>query len=67
MTKWMPLCAAIIATSALAGCVTTEKGVVDSSCQSFAIIHPSRSDTFDTKRQVLAHNQTYRALCEPKK
>lgn len=59
MTKWMLLCAVTIAIS---GCETT-KGMTDSSCQSFSIIRPARSDTLETKRQVLAHNQTWRALC----
>jgi hypothetical protein len=39
----------------------------DSSCSAFGVIRPSRSDTLDTKRQVLVHNRTWRELCEPKK
>lgn len=66
MTRLMLLFAATIATS---GCVTTSEPSVatripDVSCTSFQIIRPSRDDTLDTKRQVLAHNNTWRALCE---
>lgn len=64
MTKWMLLCAATIAIS---GCATTRQEAPDVSCSSFSVIRPSRADTLDTKRQVLVHNNTYRALCEVKK
>ena len=63
MPKLMLLCAVIFAIS---GCThqpkapLPEKGV----CGAFSIIHPSRLDTPDTKRQVLAHNRIYRATCE---
>ena len=62
MMKWMLLCAATIAIS---GCETT-RTVTDTGCQSFSIIQPSRLDTMGTKRQVLAHNNTWRALCTAK-
>lgn len=60
MTKWMLLC---VVTIAISGCVTTPV-TTDTSCQSFKVIRPSQLDTMGTKRQVLAHNQTWRALCE---
>lgn len=65
MKRLMLLCAATIGIS---GCVTTQKSapVVDSSCSAYQIIRPSRSDTLDTKRQVLAHNSVYRKLCKEK-
>lgn len=65
MTRSMLHCAAIIATSfVVTGCAATrEAGAPDVSCSSFEIIRPSRADTLDTKRQVLAHNNTLRALC----
>lgn len=63
MTKWMLLCAATIAIS---GCATTRQEVPDVSCSSFSVIRPSRADTPETKRQVLIHNQTWRAMCEAK-
>lgn len=55
----MTLC---VATSALSGCVMT-KAVPDTSCVAFSVIRPSRDDTLETKRQVLAHNTIYRKLC----
>lgn len=61
----MMLCAV---TSALSGCVTTQepKAVPDTSCVAFSVIHPSRDDTLETKRQVLAHNTIYRRICGAK-
>ena len=67
MKKWMMLC---VATIAISGCVSTQgpsSVSSDSSCSAFGVIRPSRSDTLDTKRQVLVHNRTWRELCEPKK
>lgn len=65
MKKLMLLWAATIGIS---GCVATQNPptVVDSSCSAYQIIRPSRQDTPDTKRQVLAHNTIYRKLCEVK-
>ena len=37
--------------------------VIDSGCHTYRVIRPSRLDTTDTLRQVLAHNQTWRARC----
>lgn len=61
--KWMLLCAATIGIS---GCATTATTMTDASCSAYHIIRPSRLDTTDTKRQILVHNSTYRALCEGK-
>lgn len=33
-------------------------------CEVFQIIRPSRLDTEETKRQVLAHNKVYRVTCQ---
>jgi len=65
MLKSMMLC---VATIALSGCVTSQgpKPVKDTSCVAFKVIHPSRDDTLDTKRQVLEHNTVYRKLCGAK-
>lgn len=63
MTKWMLLCAATIGIS---GCAVTAETRSDSpsiACNSFVIIEPSRADTLDTKRQILAHNKIWRKLC----
>lgn len=61
MLRLTLLCAVIIGTS---GCVSTRTPTtVDSSCTSYQIIRPSRADTLDTKRQVLAHNTIHRKLC----
>lgn len=66
MLKWMLL---LGLTTAISGCVSTKapRAVPDSSCAAFSIIRPSRQDTLDTKRQVLAHNTIYRKICEGKK
>ena len=37
--------------------------VIDSACDRFAILHPSRQDTMETQRQILAHNRIWRAAC----
>ena len=65
MLKLMTLC---VATIAISGCVSTQRpqAVPDSSCTAFQVIRPSRQDTLDTKRQVLAHNTVYRKICEGK-
>lgn len=61
MMKLMLLC---VATFAISGCASTGKVAPSASCASFEVIRPSRADTLETKRQVLAHNQTWRALCQ---
>jgi hypothetical protein len=60
--KWM---LALLTTSALSGCLATTEAhrPEEIACVAFGIIRPAQSDTVDTKRQVLAHNETYRALC----
>lgn len=61
MPKLMML---LMATFALSGCQHTAQSTIpDSSCVAFSVIHPSRVDTADTKRQVLQHNTVYRRLC----
>jgi len=51
------------------GCTPTTRDAslqsMPSLCASFEVIHPSREDmlTTDTKRQILAHNEVYRAMC----
>lgn len=61
MTKSTLLC---VATIVISGCVSTgSKPVPVSNCSSFEIIRPSRQDTLETKRQVLAHNTVYRKVC----
>lgn len=61
MRKLMLLCAATIGIS---GCASWRVVLPeDTSCSAYQIIRPSRSDTLDTKRQVLAHNSVYRKLC----
>lgn len=48
---------------AISGCAHKLPQAQDTACAAFQIIHPSRLDTPDTKRQVLAHNTTFRKLC----
>jgi len=63
MPKWMLLCAMI---SAISGCASKPEMPVPQmgACSAFVIIHPSRQDTPDTKRQVLMHNRVYRSICQ---
>lgn len=51
--------------TAISGCAHQheEPAPVDGVCGAFSVINPSRSDTPGTKRQILAHNQVYRATC----
>jgi hypothetical protein len=62
MKKLMLLC---VVTSAISGCAHQQKAppLIDGVCGAFSIINPSRADTPGTKRQVLAHNEIYRATC----
>ncbi len=50
----------------LTGCATGTfaiDGPTDSACKSFKIIRASKSDTADTRRQVIGHNRAYEAIC----
>lgn len=53
----------LLLTAVLAGCAAKPPIIIDASCVSFTVIRPSRADTDETLRQILAHNQTWRALC----
>lgn len=33
------------------------------SCDGFKLIYPSRSDTLETKKQILAHNEFFEENC----
>lgn len=48
----------------LTSCAKTKIYAANNSCAGFAIIKASEKDTLGTLRQVLAHNKTYRAICE---
>lgn len=56
--KILTLCAALL----VGGCASTAT-ITDSSCRSFKPIRASVKDTTETKRQVVAHNRVYDALC----
>ena len=47
----------------LAGCASRAPVVIDSACDRFAVLRPSRQDTMETQRQILAHNRIWRAAC----
>ena len=51
----------------LTGCASRAPVVIDSACDRFAVIYPSRQDTMETQRQILAHNRIWRAACTGKK
>lgn len=49
----------------LTGCGTSTGGInFDSGCQSFKPINGSTKDTTQTKRQIVAHNSVYDAICK---
>ncbi len=60
--KPMPL-AALSIMSLLTGCATDIAGT-DSGCRSFKPITWSKLDTTQTKREVVAHNRAYDAICK---
>lgn len=37
---------------------------IDTTCETIKIVHYSREDTSDTKKQVYANNQALHALCD---
>ena len=47
----------------LTGCASRAPVVIDSACDRFAVIYPSRQDTMETQRQILIHNRAWRAAC----
>ena len=49
----------------MTGCATAFSGTsADSACLSFKPIHASTKDTTQTKREVIAHNARYNAICK---
>lgn len=42
---------------------TTSETTVITGCTAFSLIYPSRADTEETKRQILAHNLTFEEVC----
>ena len=51
----------------LAGCASRAPVIIDSACERFAVIRPSRQDTMETQRQILVHNRVWRAACAGEK
>lgn len=48
----------------MSSCTNTVTSVTTTGCTAFGLIYPSRADTMETKRQVLAHNLTYEEVCQ---
>lgn len=48
----------------LSGCTNP---VYISGCNIFGEIYPSRADSLETKKQILAHNLTYKDVCKDEK
>lgn len=66
----MPRLNAKMKTSAVAllallmtSCTSEVISVTTTGCQAFSLIYPSRADTAETKRQILAHNLTFEEVC----
>lgn len=58
--------AALLSGFLLTGCSTGTfeiNGPTDTACKSFRVIRASKSDTVDTKRQVVGHNKAFEAIC----
>jgi len=66
MLKSMMPFAAIFAISGCAVLQKPEPVINSGACAAFSIIRPSRADTEETKKQVLAHNRVYRITCQSK-
>ena len=47
----------------LAGCATAREPAINGFCAVARLIRPSRADTPETLRQVLAHNEKVRRFC----
>ena len=48
----------------LSGCTNQKTCVINPSCDGFGLLSASRTDSTETLRQIVAHNATYRAICE---
>ncbi|MDA3977912.1 hypothetical protein PF272_02805 [Gallibacterium sp. AGMB14963] len=55
---------ALVVMMSLTACSKPATYVMNSSCAGFSLIKASRNDTTETLRQILVHNQTYRAICK---
>ena len=63
MRKKLMTCAALFSLSLLTGCATGTQGI-DGSCRVFKPISNSSKDTSQTRREVIAHNKVYGAICK---
>lgn len=62
----MRLFGALVLVMLTSSCTPTVTSVTTTGCTAFGLIYPSRQDTTQTKRQVLAHNLTYEEICNGK-
>ena len=66
LTEEMKKTLAVLALAAsMSSCTNTvgSETVTITGCSAFGMIYPSRADTTETKRQILAHNLTYKEVC----
>lgn len=58
----------LVLAALMSSCSSTggSETVVVTGCSAFGLIYPSRADTAKTKRQILAHNLTYKEVCDEK-
>ncbi len=63
MRKKLMSCAALLPLFLLSGCGTLTQGI-DGSCRVFRPISNSSKDTVQTRREVVAHNKVYGAICK---
>lgn len=58
---------AVVAVSILMSSCNSKVGsepMTITGCSAFGLIYPARADTLETKRQILAHNLTYKEVCD---
>lgn len=63
MLRKLTTCAVLCSLSLLSGCGTSGL-VIDGSCQVFRPISNSSKDTLQTRKEVIAHNKVYGAICK---
>lgn len=51
----------------MSGCQNTTEIIKVPTCDGFSLIYPSHSDTLETKKQILAHNEFYEKNCKVEK
>ena len=62
--KTLTVACALAATLTLTSGCATVGGSVSDACEVYGYIYPAMGDTYETKRQVLAHNLLHQQICD---